>query len=172
MIEKTEQRQDPEIHPMTLEYLDEVLEIERDSFSSPWPRERFRRDIIDPGRTLSIVAGMEDHVIGYSVAWFIAEEVYIANIAVHRAHRRKGIGKKLLKILLDTGLKHGCHLATLEVRQSNLEAIEMYTKFGFSAIAWRKGYYTDTGEDAVVMLKHLKQKYEAGSRQDLVYTAE
>lgn len=172
MIEMKGQTEDLDIVLMAVEHLDEVLEIERDSFATPWSREGFRREITDPSHSFSIVAQKDGHVIGYGVSWFVADEMYIANIAVRRADRKKGIGNVLLQILLDKGLNHGCQLATLEVRQSNCEAIELYTKFGFSAVAWRKGYYRDTGEDAVVMMKNLEPETQTQSRQDLVYNVE
>jgi ribosomal-protein-alanine N-acetyltransferase len=153
---------------MSTHDLNEVMAIERDSFSSPWSREGFRQEVINRERSLSLVARIEDNVVGYGVAWIVADEIYIGNLAVHRLHRRKGIGELLLRSLLKEGLARDCDIATLEVRQTNWPAIELYSKFGFFSVAFRKGYYRDTGEDAVVMIKNLRRDCEASSRPDLV----
>jgi ribosomal-protein-alanine N-acetyltransferase len=171
MIDTVQKTDQLEIIPMTLADLDEVLEIERDSFSTPWSRDGFRQEINDPSRSFSIVAKQKGCIVGYGVAWLVVDEIYIANLAVHRAHRRKGIGRRLLHILLQKGTAHQCQLATLEVRQSNHMALNLYMTFGFSAIAWRKGYYRDTGEDALVMVKYLKAEDESNSSHDLVHDA-
>ena len=156
------------IERMSFQDLNEVMAIERDSFSSPWSREGFRQEVTNRERSLSLVARIGDNVVGYGVAWIVADEIYIGNLAVHRLHRRKGVGELLLRSLLEEGLAKGCDLATLEVRRTNWPALELYAKFGFFSVAFRKGYYRDTGEDAVVMVKNLKQVCEAGSRLDLV----
>lgn len=158
-----------EIERMTFTDLDEVLAIESDSFTSPWSKQGFRQEIINRKRSLPLVVRIDGHVAGYGVAWFVVDEIYIGNIAVHRSHRRKGIGELLLKKLLERGLVNDCRLATLEVRKTNRTAIELYNKFGFSAVAIRKGYYRDTGEDAVVMVKNLTQETETPSGNQMVH---
>ncbi|MFQ6093074.1 MAG: ribosomal protein S18-alanine N-acetyltransferase [bacterium] len=144
-----------EIERMALEDLDEVLAIERDSFSCPWSMESFRQEVANRKFSFPLVAKIDGRVVGYGVAWFVADETHIGNIAVHRTHRRKGIGRLLLQNLLENGLARGCQLATLEVRQTNRAALGLYKKFGFWSVALRKGYYRDTGEDAIVLIKDL-----------------
>ena len=169
MMDETKQAEKVKVVQMTFKHLDEVLIIEQDSFPSPWSREGFRQEIINRNRSISLTALIEDLVVGYSVAWFVVDEFYIGNIAVHSEHRRKGIGEMLLRTLLHQGFDKGCQLATLEVRQTNRPAIQLYQKLGFRAVAVRKGYYTDTGENAIVMLRNLKQENQTFSIHDLVY---
>jgi len=114
------------------------------------------------------VASEDGCVIGYGIAWIVADEIHIGNIAVRRDHRRRNIGAMLLDSLLETGRRRGCSLATLEVRRSNLAALELYVKFGFSSIAVRKGYYSDTREDAIVMLKRFEPDIRTPVGHDLV----
>ena len=172
MMNGTKQLEKVEVVRMALEHLDKVLAIERDSFPSPWSREGFRKEIVNRDRSISLTALIDGQVVGYCVAWLVVDEFYIGNIAVHREHRRKGIGQMLLRTLLHQGLAQGCRLATLEVRQTNRAAIELYKKFGFSAVAVRKGYYRDTGEDALVMLQNLKQEAQTCSNYQMVHNVE
>ena len=158
-----------QIEPMALRHLDEVLAIEKNSFSSPWSRASFRQEIANKKFSVPIVARIGVRVVGYGIAWIVIDEIYIGNIAVHRDYRRKGIGELLLQKLLERGSINGCQLATLEVRKTNQAAIELYTKFGFSAVALRKGYYRDTGEDAIAMVKYLTQEVQTPAKHELAY---
>ena len=98
---------------------------------------------------------MEDNgkIIGYTCIWAFAGEVHINNFAIHPDFRRKGLGMKLIRFIFDTFKEY--KNVFLEVRQSNLAAILLYTGCGFQKFAVRKKYYAD-GEDALVMKKSLK----------------
>lgn len=167
-MDEKRQLEKVEIEQMAFEHLDEVLAIERDSFPSPWSMDSFRREISHRERSLPLTATIDGRVVGYGVAWFVADELYIGNIAVHRAHRRKGIGALLFQNFLEKGLARGCRLATLEVRQTNQAALELYKKFGFRAVALRKGYYRETGEDAIVLIKDLDSSVQHHHRHHTV----
>ena len=156
------------IERMTLRDLDKVLAIERDCFPSPWSEDSFRQEIIDRERSIPLTASIDGQIIGYSVAWFVVDEIHIGNIAVHHDHRRRGIGELMLRTLLERGIARECRLATLEVRQTNRAAIELYRKFGFLAIAQRKGYYIDTGDNAIVMIRILDQEVQPHRRHHYV----
>lgn len=145
-----------EIERMSPGDLDRVMEIERDSYPTPWSRWSFQRELADRRISLSIVAKLRGRVVGYAVAWFVAKEVHVGNIAVHRKHRRRGIAQKLFQSLIEEALSRKCVMATLEVRQSNRAAIALYEKLGFKQVAIRKGFYLDTREDALVMMKELR----------------
>ncbi|RKY04844.1 ribosomal-protein-alanine N-acetyltransferase [Candidatus Poribacteria bacterium] len=127
-----------------------IMRIERASFSMPWSRWAFLRDLLSRHAHL-FVAKIGDEVVGYVDIWITEEEGHITNLAVSPRHRRKGIGSMLLKHALDYARSKGVKKVWLEVRRSNLAAQRLYAKFGFKAIGVRRGYYTDTGEDALLM---------------------
>jgi ribosomal-protein-alanine N-acetyltransferase len=93
----------------------------------------------------------------------VADELHIGNIAVAPAVRRRGIGRRILEHCLDDARARGIEIATLEVRVSNDPAIALYEKLGFRPVAMRRGYYSDTGEDALVMMASFEVG-EEGSR--------
>jgi ribosomal-protein-alanine N-acetyltransferase len=104
----------------------------------------------------------DDGVVGYVCVWEIADEVHVTNIAVHPAHRRRGIARGMLDLLLAESRARDLRLIVLEVRPSNQEAIALYESFGFRVTGRRRGYYYDTGEDALVMETRLVAASPAG----------
>lgn len=136
---------------MIPEDLDEVMKIEEQCFPTPWPREIFETELESP-RSLLNVARVGGAVAGYIVAWMVYDEIHILNIAVHPDFRRMGLGEALLEDCLDYFSGKGAKQAILEVRRGNLGAQKLYKKLGFEPIGVRKRYYTDTGEDAIVMM--------------------
>lgn len=130
--------------------LDEIVAIEQVSFPTPWPRKVFELELKSP-RSYKRVSKINGTVVGYIVAWRIHDEVHILNLAVHPQHRRKGIGRGLLNECLLHFSREGIKSAILEVRVRNKEAIRLYEKTGFRSIGFRRKYYSDTGEDALVM---------------------
>jgi len=143
------------IRRMQLADLPDVLLIEEDVFGDPWVREHFLKEINNETVSSPLVARSEDKLVGYAVAWYVLDEVHLANIAVERSLWRKGIGQALLDEVIAEARRRACRMITLEVRISNGAAIAFYEKNGFKQVALRRGYYADTGEDAVVMLKEL-----------------
>ena len=132
--------------------LPEVLAIEQATFPIPWTHESFLHEIErNPFACNRIVRSRQGSVVGYASAWMVDSEVRINNIAVGEQFRGLGYGEVLLRSLLELGKTLGCVVATLEVRPSNTTAISLYTKLGFRESGRRKGYYTDTREDALVM---------------------
>ena len=87
--------------------------------------------------------------------WLVLDEGHITNIAVHPDYRGRGIGEKLVLAMLELARNSGIAGVTLEVRVSNNAAKKLYNKLGFVDSGIRKGYYSDTGEDAVIMWKKL-----------------
>ncbi len=144
-----------DIRPMSKIDLPAIMEIENDLFTEPWPEDVFLREIADPENSWSVVAEDEKGVVCYSIVWLVRSEYHIANFAVRRDRHRQGIGRKLLDRVLIEGRRLGCILASLEVRRSNREAIHLYESRNFRPIAIRKGYYVDSGEDAIVMIHDL-----------------
>ncbi len=143
------------IEKMSSEDLDEILVIEETCFPSPWPRQVFDMEL-KSSRSFAHVGRMNGVIVGYIVAWMIYDEVHVLNIAVHPDSRRMGIGENMLEYCLDFFLTKGAKHAILEVRRGNLGAKRLYEKFGFKSIGIRRGYYVDTGEDAIVMMLSMK----------------
>jgi len=138
---------------MRLSDIDEVLEIEKLCFPTPWTRRAFVSELNENVYAHYIVARSNGRLAGYAGMWVILEEAHITNIAVHPAYRRQGLGRLLLHELMERARVRHATAMTLEVRTSNLVAQTMYTRAGFQVRGLRKGYYTDTKEDAIVMWK-------------------
>ena len=135
--------------------LDEIVAIENLSFPTPWPRHIFDMEI-KSSRSFKRVSRVNGSVVGYLIAWKIYDEVHILNIAIHPDYRRRGIGQGLLNYCFDFFSSKGVRSAILEVRNMNGNARRFYEKIGFRSVGVRRGYYKDTGEDAIVMKLDLK----------------
>lgn len=135
--------------------LDEVLAIERASFSMPWSRGAFLYEMEQNQVARCFVVREDGTVVGYVCLWEVADELHITNIAVHPRHRRRGIARLLLRQVLDDARRRALRVVVLEVRPSNVEARALYESFGFRVVGRRRGYYYDTGEDALVMEARL-----------------
>jgi ribosomal-protein-alanine N-acetyltransferase len=136
--------------------LDGVLEIERASFSMPWSREAFLHELRNNRVARCFVLKAGARIAGYLCLWEVADEVHITNLAVHPTWRRRGFGRLLLGRALADARARGLRLVVLEVRPTNTEALGLYESFGFRVVGRRRGYYYDTGEDALVMEAVLK----------------
>jgi ribosomal-protein-alanine N-acetyltransferase len=145
--------------------LDEVVAIERASFSMPWSRGAFLYEMEQNQVARCLVVRDGGRVIGYVCLWEVADEMHITNIAVHPQHRRRGIGRLLLGGVLEDARQRALRIVVLEVRPSNTEAIALYEAFEFRVIGRRKGYYYDTGEDALVMEARLSGGKDTGERR-------
>ena len=93
----------------------------------------------------------EEHVIGFAGFWVMADEAHVTSIASRKTYRRKGIGELLLMVIIDQAVKFDARIVTLEVRVSNTTAQNLYSKYGFTQVGLRPGYYTDNKEDAILM---------------------
>lgn len=144
---------DIEITPMNLKDIDDVLAIEAVSYPTPWSRNAFTSEIVHNSYAHYYAARHDGKLVGYVGMWIILNESHITNIAVHPAQRRKGIGRMLLETMFEKAEEFGASRMTLEVRVSNKGAQTLYKKLGFVERGLRKGYYTDTNEDAIIMWK-------------------
>ncbi len=141
-----------DIREMTEEDLDEVVQIERISFPSPWSRRLFERERRTPfARAFIARESPPDQVVGYLCFWLVSSETHILNLAVHPKRRQQGIGSRLLRFGIDYCRQQGVKEFTLEVRRSNYQAIALYRRFQFQPWGIRPRYYSDNGEDAIVM---------------------
>lgn len=141
------------VEPMTAQDLDRVLEIEALSYSTPWSRRAFVSEVTDNSYAYYFVARRDGVIVGYVGMWVILDEAHITNIAVAPECRRLGIGQTMLETMFERAKEHGATRMTLEVRVSNLGARALYRKLGFADRGLRKGYYTDSNEDAIIMWK-------------------
>ena len=138
------------VRPMTKEDLDAVYLIETLSFRSPWSKHSLAGEL--KNRVAHYVVMEQDgEVIGYCGMWVLFEEAHITNIAIHPHHRGNGYGKQLLLAAMEHAASFGAEMMTLEVRETNLVAQNMYEKFGFMQQGFRKKYYSDTGEGALLL---------------------
>ena len=145
--------------------------IEKLSFPTPWSRWAFMAEL---GHRYShtLVAGPGPpepfQVWGYLVFWVVADETHILNLAVHPRYRRRGLGRALLTEALRQARALGVQVAWLEVRPSNLPALELYESFGFKKAGTRPLYYQDTQEDALLLTLYfdeIREKEEVGQDQ-------
>jgi [ribosomal protein S18]-alanine N-acetyltransferase len=143
-----------------------VQEIEREIFSTPWPRNAYYRELASRSSAHYVVlrqegvverppgfhgADLDASIIGYGGMWRMYDEAHITTIGVRRDLQHRGHGRILFAGLVQAAYDMGAKWVTLEVRTSNENAMHMYEAFGFKVIGRRKGYYTDNGEDAIVM---------------------
>ena len=166
------------VEPMQVAHLPAVMEIEREAFPLPWPEHAYRYEltknklahyyVLSPrrpappptplplwqrlwqaiGRRPTARVGP---VLGYGGFWLMADEAHISTLAVRADWRRRGLGELLLVAMLDEARRLGAERATLEVRVSNRAAQALYAKYGFEQTGRRKAYYSDSGEDALIL---------------------
>jgi ribosomal-protein-alanine N-acetyltransferase len=139
------------LEPMSLEDLPEVHRIERASFSAPWPDDAYRSELRANRLASYLVARAGEAVVAFGGIWLMVDEAHVTTFAVDPGWRRQGVGERLLLALLDVAIARHAREATLEVRLSNLPARRLYEKFGFRPVGLRPRYYSDNGEDALIM---------------------
>ena len=176
-----------------------VQEIEREIFATPWPRNAYYRELASRSSAHYVILRQEGNVerpanfkgseldpsiIGYGGMWRMYDEAHVTTIGVRRDMQHRGYGRALFAGLVQAAYDMGAKWVTLEVRTTNENAMRMYEAFGFKVIGRRKGYYTDNGEDAIVMWSdsihspRFRKAYEAnleridadvqGLRRDLI----
>ena len=146
------------IEEMTSSHIDAVCEIENDSFPIPWSKKSFYDELANKN-AYYFTAQVDGKTAGYCGLWHIVNEGHITNIAVARDYRRNGIGRALVRKMLEFARKKEMIGLTLEVNINNLSAQRLYLSFGFKPEGIRKNYYADTKEDAVIMWKYF-ENYE------------
>lgn len=152
-----QETQDASLELVCLEASDlgDILELERQGYRNPWGESVFLGCFREDYRLWGIrVAGA---LAGYCIAAYLVDEVHLLNVCVGTRHRKSGLGRRLLRHLAAEGAKEGMSRLILEVRRSNVPAIELYRSEGMSVIGERPGYYPDGAgrEDALVMALEL-----------------
>lgn len=136
---------------MTIHDVNEVYEIEKQSFTLAWTKEAFEQEMLKNEFAYYVLAETQEGVVGYCGMWLVMDEAHITNIAISPKERGKKFGEALMREAIKTAKAQGAKLMTLEARVSNIAALNLYKKLGFKNGGIRKGYYTDNQEDAIVM---------------------
>lgn len=136
--------------------IDNVVEIEHLSFPVPWSRDSFVQELRNP-LALYVVVEEGPEIQAYIGVWIIFDEGHITNVAVHPRARGRAIGEMLMEKIIEILTLQGLVWLTLEVRPSNSIALNLYQRLGFIQVGVRKGYYSDNGEDAIIMTLKLAE---------------
>ncbi|MFD2046473.1 ribosomal protein S18-alanine N-acetyltransferase [Ornithinibacillus salinisoli] len=143
------------IRKMEISDINDVMEVEKKSFSSPWTEEIFNQELVENKHAHYFVMLIEKKVIGYVGLWAILDDAQITNIAILPELRGNKFGEKLFRFTIQQVLRMGANRLSLEVRASNTVAQHLYRKFGLVPGGIRKNYYRDNNEDAIVMWVNL-----------------
>ena len=143
-----------EIVKTDISHIDGIMTVENLSFKIPWSRDAFIQEITNNRFAIYLTAKYDGTVAGYAGMWNVCGEGHITNIAVHPEFRNQGIGSSLMRGLINISRENNISRMTLEVRKSNSAAQSLYKKFGFEIAVFRKAYYSDNGEDAIIMWKN------------------
>ena len=151
------------IRPIREEDVGQIHAIETLCFPMPWSEESILHDVKENvvARWLVMDDG-EGRVLAYAGMWFVLDEAHVCNVAVHPDCRRMGYGKRIMEALMQLAVDNSMSMMTLEVRRSNLAAQNLYHACGFLDVGYRKRYYEDNKEDALIMYKefHYEQTEE------------
>jgi ribosomal-protein-alanine N-acetyltransferase len=167
------------LRPMRLADVPRVVQIDRLSFSTPWPPRSYQYEITENDKSCMFVlcladaprdkrpdgllrglwqqlAGLppDEQIVGYGGFWFVVDEAHVSTIAVHPDWRGRKLGELLLWAMMREAIHMQARQVTLEVRASNSPAQNLYRKYGFEVVGLRKAYYRDDREDAYLMTVH------------------
>jgi len=142
------------IRKMTEQDLDEIMLIEKESFSLPWSRQSYEAELENQYANY-LVCDWEGEVAAYVGMWTVFEDAHITNVAVSRKFRQMGMGRALMLEEEKLALAKQASRIILEVRPSNTAALLMYNELGYIPTSLRKEYYSDNQEDAIIMTKYL-----------------
>jgi len=140
--------------PLCEDHVAQMMPIELDAYPEPWTERMFRDEIRNP-RSHFFVARLDGMLAGYGGFWLVLDEAHITSVTIKNESRALGYGRALFEHLLESARAAGAKVATLEVRESNTPARNLYASIGFSQVGIRKGYYPKSGEDAIVMSGNL-----------------
>jgi ribosomal-protein-alanine N-acetyltransferase len=161
-----EKRMHVRIVPMNADHLDEVAELERICFSTPWSRNMLAEELDNLLSAFLVALDDMDRVVGYAGLQVVLDEGYITNVAVRPECRKQGIASKLLQVFLDFAEANKLAFLTLEVRASSYDAIALYGSRGFRSVGRRKNYYEHPKEDALIMTREFAGRHETENSDD------
>ncbi|WP_144555471.1 ribosomal protein S18-alanine N-acetyltransferase [Bacillus sp. X1(2014)] len=140
---------------MREEDIDQILEVEHASFTTPWSREAFYNELHNNRFAVYIVLEENNKILGYCGAWIVIDEAHVTNVAILPEFRGRKLGEAILRKMMSVAREMGAKSMTLEVRVSNHVAQSLYRKLGFQNGGIRKNYYSDNQEDGLVMWVNL-----------------
>lgn len=146
--------------PMDKSHLTEVAELDAALFSRPWSRDSWESELYNTTVSLVVAETEEGHVLGYGVLGVILDEGCLEKIAVRPQYQRQGIAQAILDSYLRYGLENLAFI-TLEVREDNAPAIQLYMKNGFAQVGRRKNYYAEVHKDAILMTREFQKEEQA-----------
>ena len=144
------------VREMTESDIKEIAELEKECFSEPWSEESLKDELTNDTARFYVLRD-NGKLLGYIGSNNICGEVYITNVAVSSDYRGKGYGKRLVNHLLKQSELEKALFVTLEVRESNKNAISLYEKCGFKKIGERKNFYSKPNEDAFIYTYYLEE---------------
>lgn len=147
---------EPFVRAIREEDVPQIHAIEAMCFAMPWSEESILHDVRENvvARWLVLDDG-EGRVLAYAGMWFVLDEAHICNVAVHPDYRRMGYGRRIFEALCSLAHENSMALMTLEVRRSNEAAQALYHQCGFMDVGYRKRYYEDNHEDALIMYREF-----------------
>ena len=153
---------EPFVRPIREEDVAQIHRIETLCFAMPWSEESILHDIRENvvARWL-VLDDVEGRVLAYAGMWFVLDEAHVCNVAVHPDFRRQGLGRRIFEALIALAQENSMRLMTLEVRRSNQAAQNLYHACGFLDVGYRKRYYEDNREDALIMFREFSYPEEA-----------
>lgn len=140
-----------EVVTMRRRHLRSVLRIEGLVYPRPWSASLFLSEMNQRSTRCYLVARSRREVVGYAGLMMSLDDAHVTTLAVDPGWQRRRVGARLLLALTRESLARGAQNLTLEVRAGNSAARDLYRRFGFEAVGVRKGYYAESGEDAIVM---------------------
>ena len=144
------------IRRMEARDIPQIGRLEKQCFAMPWSENSIRHDLEENvvARWL-VMTDEEESVIAYAAMWLVIDEAHVCNIAVAPSFRGRGCGRRITEALIGLARDEGMRLMTLEVRRSNGIAQALYHSLGFTDVGYRKRYYEDNREDALIMFLDL-----------------
>lgn len=146
------------IERLSASHIDGLERIENECFSEPWSRKALEDLILCDYAVYFVAVDDDGTVVGYCGMYVSFEVGSINNIGVLRSYRRQGVGALLLSHLCTYCESNGIALLTLEVRESNIPAISLYSRFGFEKVGERKNYYRKPTENGLLYNKKFEIK--------------
>ena len=143
---------EPVLRRMTLSDVPAVHRLEEAIFSTPWSEKDFVYEMTEDKVARYLVIEEAGEIVAFAGAHIILDQAHVTNIAVRRDCRGRGLGRMITRALMQYASNLGAEYLTLEVRQSNVKAQNLYKSLGFVKVNVRKRYYEDTGEDAWLMV--------------------
>lgn len=147
---------EPFVRPIREEDVPQIHAIEQACFPMPWSEDSILHDIRENvvARWL-VLDGGEGQILAYAGMWFVLDEAHVCNVAVHPDWRGRGYGRRIFEALIALAQENSMAMMTLEVRRSNAVAQALYHGCGFLDVGYRKRYYEDNREDALIMYREF-----------------